>query len=128
MHELALGEAIVDTVRRHAGGRSVRRVTARIGHMRQVVPAALQFAWEMLTDGSDLAGCRLEIDHVPAVITCRGCGSTTTLEFPILLCDACDSADVELVSGEEFLVATMDVAEEVSSSSSTTTGDDSAVS
>lgn len=113
MHELALGEAIVDTVDRHAEGRRVRQVTVRIGHLRQVVPDALQFAWGMLTDGSDLAGCRLEIDHVPAVVACRVCAATTTLEWPILLCGACESADVALVSGEEFLIATMDVAEEV---------------
>ncbi len=114
MHELALGEAIVDTVSRHADGRRVRLVTVRIGHMRQVVPDALQFAWEMLTEESDLAGCRLEIDHVPAVATCRVCSATTTLDWPIPLCAACDSADVELVSGEEFLIESIDVAEEVS--------------
>lgn len=113
MHELALGQAIVDTVARRAEGHRVRQVSVRIGHLRQVVPDALQFAWEMLTDGSDLAGCRLNIDHVPAVVACRGCASTTTLVFPILLCASCDSADVELISGEEFLISTMDVAEEV---------------
>lgn len=114
MHELALGEAIIDTVVRHADGRRVRRVIVRVGHLRQVVPDALQFAWEMLTDDSELAGCALEIEHVPAVVTCRACAASTTLDRPIMLCGACDGADVEIVSGEEFLVATMDVAEEVS--------------
>lgn len=109
MHELALGQAIAETVSRRADGREVRHVTVRIGHLRQVVPDALQFAWEMLTDGTPLAGCRLEIEHIPAVIACRSCGETTTLDWPILLCARCESSDVELVSGEEFLVATMDV-------------------
>lgn len=111
MHELALGQAIADTVTRRADGRDVRQVTVRIGHLRQVVPDALQFAWEMLTEGSDLAGCRLAIEHVPAVIVCRACGDTRTLDLPILMCSTCETTDVELVSGEEFLIATMDVAE-----------------
>lgn len=109
MHELSLGQAIIDTVRRRGDGRAVRHVTVRIGYLRQVVPDALQFAWEMLTDDSELAGCRLEIEHVPAIVVCRACGETTTLAWPILLCAACEGSDVELVSGEEFLIATMDV-------------------
>ena len=109
MHELSVGQAIVDTVERRAEGRDVRRVTVRIGHLRQVVPDALQFAWEMLTDGSELAGCRLVIEHVPAVVACRQCAARTTLDIPVLACATCTSFDVELVTGEEFLIATIDV-------------------
>jgi hydrogenase nickel incorporation protein HypA/HybF len=113
MHELALCEAIVDSVTRHAVGQRVERVEVRIGHFRQVVPDSLQFSWELLTAGTDLAGCELAIDHVPAVISCRGCGQQTTLDAPILLCRGCDSSDVTLVSGEEFLIASIDRAREV---------------
>lgn len=109
MHELALGQAILDSVGRRADGRDIRQVTVRIGHLRQVVPDSLQFAWEMLISGSDLHGCRLEIEHVPAVIACRVCDVHTTLDLPILMCPTCASLDVDLVSGEEFLIATMDV-------------------
>lgn len=111
MHELALGQAIVESIGRRADGREARQVTVRIGHLRQVVPDSLQFAWEMLTDGTELAGCHLEIDHVPAAVSCRSCGAETTLDLPILQCASCEGFDVALVSGEEFLIAAMDVAE-----------------
>lgn len=114
MHELALGQAIVDTVVRRADGRGVRQVTVRVGYLRQVVPDSLQFAWEMLTDGSDLAGCRLDIDHVPAVVACRTCAARTTLEWPVLICGSCEGFEVDVVSGEELVIATMDVTEEAS--------------
>ena len=52
MHELALCQAIVDTVERHAGGRRVEQVDVRIGHFRQVVPDSLQFSWELLDGGN----------------------------------------------------------------------------
>ena len=107
MHELALCQAICDTVTRHAAGHRVERVEVRI------VPDSLQFAWEMLTDGTDLAGCALVVDHVPAVVECRTCGAHTTLTMPILLCAACDGGDVALISGEEFLIASIDRAREV---------------
>jgi hydrogenase nickel incorporation protein HypA/HybF len=111
MHELALAEAIVEAVRRRASGREVRQVAVRIGYLRQVVPDSLQFSWEMLVQGTDMAGCRLDIDHVPAVVVCAECGATSTLEYPILMCPSCETRNVHLLSGEEFLLATMEVAE-----------------
>ncbi|MCL4422247.1 MAG: hydrogenase maturation nickel metallochaperone HypA [Actinobacteria bacterium] len=111
MHELAVCEAIADTVRDRASGRIPARVQVRIGYMRQVVPESLVFSWEMVTAGTDLEGCLLDVDYVPAVAACRICGEQTTLETPILLCGACDSADVELISGEEFQLKSFDVAD-----------------
>ena len=108
MHELALSQAIADTVIRHADGRRVGRVEVRIGHLRQVVPDSLQFSWELLTCDTDLAGCELVIEHVPAVIVCGACAQPTQLELPIFVCGNCESTDVTLVSGEEFLIASID--------------------
>jgi hydrogenase nickel incorporation protein HypA/HybF len=113
MHELALCQAVVDTVTRHADGHRVERVEVRIGHFRQVVPDSLLFSWDLLVDGTELSGCTLAIDHVPAVVECRTCGGATTLDLPILMCSRCGSTDVELVSGEEFLIASIDRAKEV---------------
>jgi hydrogenase nickel incorporation protein HypA/HybF len=112
MHELAVGQAIVDKVSARAGSRAVRQVTVRIGHLTQVVPDALEFAWQLLVEGTTLEGCRLAIEHVPAVVACNACGERTELTLPVLVCAGCGTADVELVSGEELLVASMDVATE----------------
>ena len=70
MHELSLCEAIADSVARHADGRPVRRASVRIGYLRQVVPESMSFCWQVLTDGTDLSGCELDIEHVPAVVAC----------------------------------------------------------
>lgn len=112
MHELSLCQAIVQTVDARAGERPVRRVDVRIGHLRQVVPDALLFSWEMLTDATNLEGCELAIEHVPAVVHCRSCGDRTKLTCPILACSACEGLDVDLVSGNEFQLASIDVAAE----------------
>lgn len=113
MHELALCQAIAHTVTQQANGQAVTRVEVRIGHLRQVAPDSLLFSWELLTDGTDLAGCELVIDHVPAVVNCETCGGQTTLDMPILLCGKCESSDVRLVTGEEFLIASIDRTREV---------------
>ena len=109
MHELSLCEAIADTVRRRAEGRPVLRASVRIGHLRQVVPSSMSFCWEVLTDGTDLAGCELDIDHVPAVAFCPGCGERTTLDLPVLACASCGTSDVMLESGEELMLVSIEL-------------------
>jgi hydrogenase nickel incorporation protein HypA/HybF len=110
MHEISLCEAIADTVRQRAAGRAPARVRVRIGYLRQVVPDSLVFNWEMVTAGTDLAGCILDVDYIPAVVACAACGARTTLDLPVLMCGSCDSTDVTLVTGDEFDLASFDVA------------------
>jgi hydrogenase nickel incorporation protein HypA/HybF len=109
VHELSICSAIAGTVTEHAGGRPVRRVRLRIGHYRQVVPETLSYCWRIRTRGTDLDRCELEVDYVPAAVSCRRCGDRTALDAPALRCGACQSPDVELVSGDELLIESIDV-------------------
>jgi hydrogenase nickel incorporation protein HypA/HybF len=111
VHELSLCDAILGTTMKHAEGRSVTQVTVRIGHLRQVVPDALRFGWEVLTESTDLKGCELVIEQIPATVDCREGRAVTTLEMPILICATCGSFEVTLRSGEEFLIVSMDLVE-----------------
>jgi hydrogenase nickel incorporation protein HypA/HybF len=98
---------------RHAAGRRVRKVELRVGHLRQVVPSALGFAFELLVDGSPLEGAELVIVDVPARGRCRACGVETTMrEFP-LQCGGCGGLDLELMAGEELLVDSLELEEEI---------------
>jgi len=109
MHEIAVCEAIAATVRERAKGGTPALVRVRIGYLRQVVPDSLVFSWDMVIAGTDLDGCVLDVDYIPAVVACPACGTSTTLEMPVLLCGGCDSADVQLISGNEFDLASFDV-------------------
>lgn len=112
MHELSLCRAIVDTVTEHAGGREVERVNLRIGHLRQVVPETLQFCWQMQVEGTPFHRTELLIDHVPAIVDCADCGRSTALSHPVLRCGWCNGTTVQLVTGEEFLIESIDLAKE----------------
>lgn len=109
MHELSICEAIVSTAAKHAEGRSVSKVTVKVGHLRQVVPDALQFSWEVVRGTTVLKDAALIIEHTPAVVVCRECGARTTLDLPILACSQCGGFDVELLSGEELLLVSIDL-------------------
>jgi hydrogenase nickel incorporation protein HypA/HybF len=110
VHELALCEGIIESVERHRRGRDVGKVTVQVGFLRQVVPESLSFAWEVLTAGSALDGAALEIFHVPATIACECCGARTTLDVPIPVCSSCGSADVQVVTGDELILVSLELA------------------
>jgi hydrogenase nickel incorporation protein HypA/HybF len=111
MHELSLSGAIVNTVVKHAQGRQVSVVTMRIGRLRQVVPDTLDFYFGFVADGTVCEGARLEQELVPAVLRCGACVREWEIDFPDFRCPVCGTADVEVVSGEEFEVESIDVEE-----------------
>jgi hydrogenase nickel incorporation protein HypA/HybF len=112
MHELSIAEAIVDVAKRHAEGRRVTRIEVRVGHLRQVVPESLHFAFGLVAQGTALDGAELAITHVPAAGRCRECGAESVMrDFP-LCCAACRGLDVEVIAGEELLVDALELEEE----------------
>jgi hydrogenase nickel incorporation protein HypA/HybF len=112
MHELSIAQSLVEIVSRHAAGRRVERVELKVGHLRQVVPSALEFAFELLAGGTCIEGAQLVIEDIPARGRCRACGvGTTMLEFP-LRCAGCGGLDLDLLAGEELLVDALELADE----------------
>ncbi|WP_368861258.1 hydrogenase maturation nickel metallochaperone HypA [Frankia sp. AgB32] len=130
MHELSICRSVADIVSRHAAGRRVSRVRLRVGALRQVVPATLVHCWDLacagqpavdvavlagsvlagsVLTGSVLTGSVLEVESVPARVRCRRCGEQRELVRPSICCPVCGTADVDLISGEEFLVTSFDV-------------------
>jgi len=60
MHELGLTRRIVSIVSDHAGARRVRRVRLAIGPLACVERRSLSFCFDLVTEGTTLAGATLE--------------------------------------------------------------------
>src|SRR5947208_16263808 len=104
MHELSVASAVLGIVERHADGRRVARVELKVGHLRQVVPSALELAFELVAHGTLAEGAELEIEKVPVRVACRSCVAESRAdEFP-LACASCGSLDVDVVAGDELYV------------------------
>jgi hydrogenase nickel incorporation protein HypA/HybF len=117
MHELALAASIFAVAERHAAGRAVYAVDVKVGHLRQVVPSALEFAFTLTTQGTSLEGAELRLEQVEAAGRCRACGAESALGGFPLACAACGGLDVEVTAGEELLVDSLELEERM-----TTTG------
>jgi hydrogenase nickel incorporation protein HypA/HybF len=109
MHELSIADAVVTIACRHAAGRPVSRVYVKVGHLRQVVPDSLRFAFELVAEDTELAGAELVIEEIPAAVCCRACEARTTLEQFPAHCGECGGLDVEVTAGEELLVDSIEV-------------------
>ena len=112
MYELSIAQAIVDVAARHAGGARVERVYVRVGHLRQVVPSALAFSFELCAHGTPVEGAELEIEAVPIGAVCRDCAAESELDGFPLACRACGGLAVDVVRGEELQVESLELESE----------------
>ncbi|MCU1655459.1 MAG: hydrogenase expression/synthesis HypA [Pseudonocardiales bacterium] len=111
MHELSICGAIADIATRRAGERRVESVHVRIGQLRQVVPDTLTYCWELVVADSELDGAVLDVEQVPARIECRDCGRTGEIgDVPVFACHVCNSVEVSVIAGEEFVITALDLA------------------
>jgi len=109
VHEVALGEAILDAVERRAAGRKVRRVKVRVGTLHRVVGPALDQGFALVSEGSVAEGAELEMVVIPVTVTCRTCGEHHHSDDQQWLCVACGSEDVEVEGGEELMLESLEL-------------------
>ena len=112
MHELGVAERLLEIVEQEArpyAGARVRRISLRIGRLSAVVPDALRFAFDAITRGGMAEGAVLEIEEVPLSIRCHVCAEAFTTDDPFMICPRCGAADVELVSGRELEIRSMEI-------------------
>jgi hydrogenase nickel incorporation protein HypA/HybF len=79
-----------------------------VGALTAVVPDAMQFCFELATEGTVADGATLEVDMRPGEARCRTCDTTFQLPDLILLCP-CGSADVEVTAGRDLKILSMEV-------------------
>jgi len=113
MHELGLTQSILDIAVEHAvknGAAKISQVNVKAGKMTAIVEDSMQFFFEYLAGDTIAAGAQLVIEHVPIVIRCLQCGKESEVEqLDIYTCPHCGEHAVELVSGREFFVDSIEV-------------------
>jgi hydrogenase nickel incorporation protein HypA/HybF len=111
VHELSLSGAIVNTVVKHADGRPVAEVSVRVGRLRQVVPETLAFYFVFVARGTVCEGAELTLTVIETRLRCSSCAREWAVDVPAFRCPICAGAHVEIASGNEFEVESIEVVE-----------------
>jgi hydrogenase nickel incorporation protein HypA/HybF len=108
VHELGLCEGVLETVRRRAAGRTVRRVRVRAGVRHAVDPESMSQAFALVAEGTEAAGASVDVVTVPARLTCRACGASADTADLLAVCPRCHGVDVELRGGDELVLESIE--------------------
>lgn len=112
MHELSVCQALlaqVEQVARDNAARSVEKVVLRIGPLAGVEPRLLQDAFPIARAGTVAAAAALVIEEQPLTVRCQSCGAETAAQPNRLLCGACGDWHTQLISGDELLLASVEL-------------------
>lgn len=111
MHELSITQSIVQACAEHAGAARVIRVTLEVGTLSCVMPDALRFCYDVVTEGTSLQGSKLEIFRVPGFSRCRDCGAEVRMDDMLSTC-SCGSVNLERPrGGDQLRVKSMEIEE-----------------
>jgi len=114
MHEFSIADAIVrathEVVQANGGGK-VDQIHLRIGELRQVVPDALLFAFDILKQDTPLSEASLQWETVPAQVRCKVCGTEYHPRDVFWECPSCSAIAAEVVAGEELEIVAITLME-----------------
>jgi hydrogenase nickel incorporation protein HypA/HybF len=110
VHELAITESLVAAVTERLPDQRISCVRLEIGALSGVVADSVRFCFDLVTEGTTLAGARLEIDEPAGLCHCRSCGADFEPDWPVAVC-ACGSADVSVLSGQQLKITSVQLAE-----------------
>ena len=115
MHELSLCQALMDEVARTASAHDAKRVSRvllRLGPLSGAEAALLRNAFPIAAAGTPAEGAELVIEAQPIRVRCRVCGAESDAAVNRLVCGECGDWRTTLVSGDELLLASVELVKE----------------
>ena len=115
MHELAVTESILNIAMKHAQQAQATRVTDLhlvIGRLASIVDDSIQFYWDIISNDTICQGAQLHFERVPATLLCLECQKEYTLDSELSPCPSCGSAQVRVISGDQFWLDSIEIQNE----------------
>ena len=112
MHELSVCQALlgqVEAIAQEHRAKGVEKIVLRIGPLAGVEPRLLQEAFPIARAGSVAATAELQIEILPIKVRCESCGAESEAAANRLLCGACGDWHTQLISGDELLLASVEM-------------------
>jgi hydrogenase nickel incorporation protein HypA/HybF len=114
MHEMSIAESLLEAVQKELQlrpGAVPCKLGVRIGELAAVDPEALQFSFEVLLQGSELAALQLEIEHCPRRGRCPACHHEFVVRDYESRCPRCANEKTACTGGDELEIAYLEIEE-----------------
>jgi len=116
MHEMGIALQIIEiataSIPPNLSDVKVETVNLKIGKLAAVVPDSLRFCFDVAVKDTALEGARLAIEELPVVAKCKDCQTQWTVSGPAFNCENCNSGSLEIISGRELDIESIEIAEE----------------
>jgi hydrogenase nickel incorporation protein HypA/HybF len=112
MHEMSIAQSLIaileEEMEKHRA-RSLKSVRLHIGRMSAVVPDALSFCFQVITEGTALEGAKLDMEIIPLRASCRECGHEFEVKDYVFVCPECSSTRIDSIAGQDLSIVEMEV-------------------
>lgn len=116
MHEMGIALEIIRIVQasipEDRADAQVERVNLKIGKLSAVVPDSLRFCFAVAAKDTPLESAELAIDEIPVTALCGACGHRWTISEPVFICPLCNGGQIEMLSGRELDIDSIEIIEE----------------
>lgn len=112
MHELSVTQNIIKICTEEANNHNVKvvkNINLHIGELSGLIPQCIQYYFDIASKGTPVEGAILVIEKIPVEISCSSCGYNGKLEKGKYSCPLCNSFEVKITKGKEFMINSMEV-------------------
>jgi hydrogenase nickel incorporation protein HypA/HybF len=112
MHELSITTAIMSIVLEKAEefkAGKVTRVDLQIGRLAGIIPECVRLQFAILGKGTIAENALLSFNEPALTLRCRVCDTTYTRENTDLTCPRCCGREIDILSGFELNVESIEV-------------------
>ncbi|SRR5690554_4690078 len=114
MHELSIAMSLIDLITQECKNHGVdrlKKVKVVAGELAGVVPEALKFSFEVVSEGTVAEGAELEIEVRPLQAICQDCSTEFIIEKMKFRCPQCESRNLKRSAGDELFIDYLETAD-----------------
>ncbi|MEO0205753.1 MAG: hydrogenase maturation nickel metallochaperone HypA [candidate division WOR-3 bacterium] len=111
MHEYSVTKSLVDLCNQEAEKHKIeiiKLIKLRLGKFTGFSSDAINFYFDYLKKGTRCEKAKIEFFEIPIRIKCTDCNYQNSIEEPIFLCPNCGKTNIEILSGREFYVESIE--------------------
>lgn len=112
MHEMGIMSGVLDSVNtaaQNAGATRVLKISLNIGDMTEIIQDSLEFAFEVMSEGTLSEGAELVIKTVTPRSLCLDCGEEFDHDRFHRTCPHCGSYSTNIIRGREMDIESIEV-------------------